>query len=220
MGALNRRTTIRTTPLIRVGLATIVALILALAMLYWPHRGAPESPDMQRRLDAISQLVDSTDQASLDTLVKLASDPELRVAKASIRAIGHRRDEPSRLVLKQLVSEHKSGELRGTAATELGRFKETDYRLLTAMLLEDKDPKARAGAARGLKLLHNSAAVDSLLKALGDTDADVRAEAFRALGRCTGRWFEFDPNASLEARSTAIEVINDELTRIKSPNGH
>jgi len=189
-------------------------------MLYWPGRGDPESSDMQRRLKAISELVGQPDQASLDTLVKLVSDPELRVAKASIRAIGNRRDAPARLVLKQLASEHKSGELRGTAAAELGRFKETDYRLLTAMLLEDKDPKARAGAARGLTLLHNSDAVDSLLKALGDTDADVRGEAFHALGRCTGRWFEFDPNSPLEVRTEAIEVIKGELARTKSLGAH
>ena len=189
-------------------------------MLYGPSHSDSNSPEMHERLTAVSELVGSTDQASLDTLVRLTGDVEQRVAIASIRAIGSRRDETAFEQLKQIAANSDNGALQGCSAAELGRFKRTDYRLLTDILLNGKDPEARAGAALGLKRLRDAESVNSLVKAMSDTDANVRGIAFEALGRTTGRWFKFDPNAPLAARAKSIATIKKKLTTTKSPQDH
>ena len=202
------------TAVLRVGLITLVGLVVGVAVLYWPSHADPKSPDMHERLTAVSKLVGSSDQGSLDTLGELVGDAERRVAKAAIRAIGSRADEASRLKLEQIVAKNKSGMLRGTAATELGNFEKTDYRLLTDILLKDKSPKARAGAARGLKRLHAPAALDSLVEALGDTDADTRRNAYEAIGAITTIYFKFDAAAAPETQAKNIAEIKNKLAHL------
>ena len=57
--------------------------------------------------------------------------------------------------------------------------------------LTDEDRNVRLEAARGLQRLHNPVAIDGLIRAidtdLGDTDADIRAEAADALGQYAER---------------------------------
>jgi len=207
------------TPILRVGLITLVALTVGIVMLYWPSSGDSKSSDMHERLTAVSSLVGSTDQESLDTLGELAGDPEQRVAKAAIRAIGSRSDEASRLKLKQILAGNKSDVLRGVAAAELGNFVKTDYRLLTDVLLNDEGPKARSGAARGLKRLHNPAALDVLVKALTDPDADTRRNAYEAIGSSTSIYFKFDAAAMPETQTENIAAIKHKLAHLNEVHG-
>jgi len=208
------------TPILKVGLITIVALVVGLVVQWWPSRADPKSPDMYVRLTAVSELIGSSDQDSLDTLGEFVGDTELRVARAAIRAIGSRRDEASRLKLGQIVATNKSGMLRGTAAAELGDFKKTDYRLLTDILLNDKSPEVRAGAARGLKRLRNSASLDSLIKALTDPHPETRRNAFEAIGAVTRMYFRFDATASPEVRAKHIAGIKKQLVECKCEHPH
>ena len=208
------------TPILRVGLISLVGLVVGLVVLYWPSHADPKSPDIHERLIAVSGLVGSSDQRSLDTLSELVSDAELRVAKAAIRAIGSRADEASRLKLEQILAKNKSGMLRGTAAAELGNFEKTDYRLLTDILLNDKGPKARAGAARGLKRLHNAAALDSRVKALTDSDAETRRNAYEAIGAATAIYFKFDAAAEPETQAENVARIKNELAHLKDVHPH
>jgi len=60
----------------------------------------------------------------------------------------------------------------------------------------------------------------SNVRALSDPDADVRGNAFEAIGRCTGRWFKFNPNATGETRARSIDEIKKELARVKDPHVH
>jgi HEAT repeat protein len=175
---------------------------------------------MNERLIVVSEKVGSSDKEDLDILVKLAGDAELRVAKAAIRAIGSRSDEASRLELERIATKNENGELRGTAAAEVGKFQKTDYRLLTGILLDDKDPKARRGAARGLKRLHNAAAMKSLVKALGDTDCDTRRNSFEAIGAATAIRLQFNAMASLDTRNKQIAEIKRRLEMIKKVHHH
>ena len=198
-----------------VGLVVLVCLAVGVVVQYWPTHADPKSSDMHERLTAVGELVASSDQESLDTLDELVRDTELRVAKAAIRAIGSRPDEASRLKLVQIVAKNNHGVLRGTAAAELGNYEKTDYRLLTDMLLNDKAPQARAGAARGLTRLHNAAALDLLVKALTDPDADTRRNAYEAIGAATGRWFEFDAAAEPETQAENIARIKNDLAHLK-----
>ncbi len=207
------------TAVVRVGLITLVSLAVGAVVLSWPSPHAdPKSPDMHERLTAVSELVGSSDQGSLDTLGELAGDTELRVAVAAIRAIGSRADEASRKKLEQIVAKNKSGVLCGAAAAELGDNEKTDYRLLT-MLLKDKRPKVRAGAARGLKRLHNAAALDALVEALTDPDADTRRNAYEAIGAATAIRFKFDAAAPPEKQAENIAAIEEQLARLKDPHG-
>ena len=208
------------TPILKVGLITIVALIVGLVVQWWPSRADPKSPDMHVRLAAVSELVCSSGQASLDTLGELVGDTEPRVAIAAIRAIGSRRDEESRLKLEHIATKNKNGVLRGMAAAELGDFKKTDYRLLTDILLNDKSPDARAGAARGLKGLRNLAAVDSLVKALTDPYAGTRRNAYEAIGATTAGSFTFNPAASPETQAENIARIKKRVTGVKHKDPH
>jgi len=198
-----------------VGLITLFALVAGLVVLWWPAHADPKSPEMHERLRAVGELVGRSDSESLETLTKLVGDVELRVAIAAIRAIGSRTDEVSRWKLEQIIARNKIGVLRGRAAAELGNFEKADYRLLTDILLKDEDPKARAGAGIGLKRLHNPAAVNSLVEALGDTDADTRRNAYEAIGTATAIYFKFDPLASRETRTEQIAAIKNQLAHIK-----
>jgi HEAT repeat protein len=203
-----------------VGLITLVAMIVGVVLMYWPSSADPNSSDMNERLIVVSEKVGSSDKEDLDILVKLAGDAELRVAKAAIRAIGSRSDEASRLELERIATKNENGELRGTAAAEVGKFQKTDYRLLTGILLDDKDPKARRGAARGLKRLHNAAAMKSLVKALGDTDCDTRRNSFEAIGAATAIRLQFNAMASLDTRNKQIAEIKRRLEMIKKVHHH
>ncbi|MDP6545603.1 MAG: HEAT repeat domain-containing protein [Phycisphaerae bacterium] len=203
------------TPILRVGLIILVVMGVGVAWVYWPSHADPKSSDMHERLTAVTELVGSSGSASLDTLGDLAGDAELRVALAAVRAIGSRRDEASRLKLKHIATKNKNGVLRGTAAAELGRFEKTDYRLLTGILLNDESPKARSGAARGLKRLHNSAALGALVKALTDPDPDTRRNVYEAIGSATAIRFRFDASAEPETQAENIAGIKRRLASIK-----
>lgn len=208
------------TPILRVGLIILVAMIVGVIFMYWPSSADPKSSDMNERLEAVGGLVGSSDEESLRILVKLVDDPEPRVAKAAIRAIGSRGDEASRLELERVATKSKNAELRGIAAAELGKFQKTDYRVLTGILLNDKDPKARRGAGRGLKRLHNAAAMKSLVEALGDTDGDTRRNAFEAIGAATAIRLQFNALASLDTRNKQIAEIKRRLEMIKKVHHH
>jgi len=228
------------TPILKVGLITLVALVVGTVMLYWPSSADPKSPDVHERLKAISGMVGSSDRGSLDTLGELVSDAELRVAKAAIRALGSRKDEAARLELGQILAKNKIGELRGAAATALGNFKNTDYSLLIDVLLKDKAPKARAGAAKGLKRLHRVLLKDKgpkakaskakarsetakvlkvLIKALSDSDADTRRNSHEAIGAITAIYFTFNASAAPEMRAKQIAEIKSRLAGLKHVHG-
>ena len=197
-------------------LIVLVGLALGVIVMLCPSDGSdPKSTDMKERLAAVDQLVGSTEPEALETLGELAGDSEVRVAKAAIRAIGSRSDEASRLKLKQVVEENKNGVLCGTAAAELGNFKKTDYRLLTGILLKDKRPGARAGAARGLARLHSFSAKEDIIKALSDPDAETRRNAFEALGAITATLFKFDAAAPPETQVQNIAEIKRAIARTR-----
>jgi HEAT repeat protein len=220
VGSLNAGA-IDMTKILRVVLIVlIIALAITVGVRYWPDQVDPASGDIHQRLRAVDKLAGRTDQQALDTLGQFTGDSETRVARSAIRVIGGRSDDASRMMLKQIAEDNESGVLRGTAAAELGNFKKTDYRMLADMMLCDKDPNARAGAAKGLRRLRLRESVDSLLEAMGDSDAVVRLNAAGAVGVITGRWFKFDASGSDKTRADQINAIKRQLIQIKSPHGH
>ncbi len=206
----------------KILLAVLLAVLIgALAVQYWPGGADPKSPDMHQRLLAIGQLAERNDAESFAILTELSDDSEARVARSAIRVIASRKDNPeSAVLLMKIAKTSKSGILRGAAAAGLGYFKKTDYKQLVAMMLEDKDPAARAGAAMGLKRLHNHSSRDALLKAMSaDSHVEVRINAHKALGVITAQWYEFDAKASSEVRTAQIAAIKRDLAGISRPHG-
>jgi HEAT repeat protein len=176
---------------------------------------------MHERLQAVSQLAERNDAESFAILTELCDDSEIRVARSSVRVIASRKNNPkSAELLEKIAKTSPHGAIRGAAAAGLGYFKKTDYKLLTAMMLDDEDPAARAGAAMGLKRLHNHASRDALLEAMGDPDLYVRINAHKAIGALTARWLAFDPKAAKEVRSEQLKAIKRGLAGISAPHGH
>lgn len=197
----------------KVGLVVLAILGVAAAWLYWPSGPDPNSPDVDERLEAVAELVGRTDEASLRTLGQLVRDPVPRVALAAVRAIGAGRGKLNKQALRKILAENDSGVLRGAAAEALGRFKDTDFRLLTDVLNKAESPAARAGAARGLERLRNPASADRLADALSDPDARVRRSAYVALGRITAQYFVFDAAAPPPTQAENITAIRRALAR-------
>ena len=198
----------------KAGLIALVALVVLAVIVYWPSGGPdPKSPDMDERLEAVKELVGCTDEASLRTLGELAHDSEVRVARAAVRAIGRGRGELNSGALKDILkAKDCSGAVRGMAAAALGKFKTTDFHLLVDILDNRQESReARAGAAKGLGHLHNIAAIDSLVKALTDPDAHVRHNAFEAIGKTAGLYFEFNPAARPGTQTRNLAEIRRQL---------
>ena len=204
-------------------LFTIIFLVLAVALTvqYWPEASAdPKSSDLHERLKAVSQLADRSDDESFEIVVELTDDPELRVARSAVRIIASRLTKASEAKLKDIAVESKRGALRGAAAAGLGYYKDTDCRLLTGMLLNDKDPAARAGAAKGLARLGDRAAIGDVLKAMADPDLAVRQNSYEALGKLTARWFMFSPADAEQTRDAQLKKIRRLIVSLRTPHGH
>ncbi|MBL7134577.1 MAG: HEAT repeat domain-containing protein [Phycisphaerae bacterium] len=197
-----------------LGALSILAVGLVLTYWFWPSRSDYMSSDMNERLDAVCRLVGSSDEKSLGILVELVNDPEPRVAMAAVRAIGSAQGDLNRKALEKILSGKNKAPIRGAALAALGKFDDTDYRVLAAVMLDETEgPELRAGAAKGLGRLRKAAAADALADALSDRNAEVRHAAFNSLGRITGLYFEFDPAAPPSEQARNVATIRRQLAR-------
>jgi len=188
------------------GLIALVVLLAAVIFVYWPGGGDPDSPEPARRLAAIAELRGSTDEKAVSTLHRLSRDPVPLVAVAAVKAIGAA-PESNHQTLKQILTESDSGAVRGEAAAELGKCKQVKTEILTEVMRTDKDPQARAGAARGLSRRRDRGALEQLVAALEDGDPRVRLWAITAISRTTAMRFDYDAGKSPEQQQDKISVI-------------
>ena len=82
--------------------------------------------------------------------------------------------------------EHEKPQIRGAAATTIGRVESTHHLYLLQRLIEDEDPSVREQAAFACGLIKNRSATVSLLPHLEDKNPQVRARTIEALGRIGG----------------------------------
>ena len=184
------------------------------------------------RVAAIFTLEQLLGRDSIGTLVKLAADPTVR--EFALRALADRREDaasiPAEPFLKALADPNPRVRLQAVVA--LGRLGKVEAAPALVARTADDDPlvahvavkalvalnaapaclaalgpatpKLAPGAARALQAMHNSQAVDGLIKKLVDSpDAATRRLAFKALCRLdhreadyTGDWWTTRPDTS------------------------
>jgi HEAT repeat protein len=191
------------------------ALTVAVAVVCWcfGRHGSDatrlaRSADRTDRIQAVDMLRGRTDRAALETLFRLCSDGDLRVAITAVWALGESRTPRSGQLLTQILSEKpRHGRIRAEAAEALGRFKETDPAVLTDALTQDADRRVRAGAARGLRHLHQVQTMGSLFRGLSDSHEEVRREVIETMNTMMVRRFGYRPELPAEKQPRVMREI-------------
>jgi len=206
---------------LKVSLAAVAILVVLAVCAYFLFSGPDlQSSDPAKRIAAIGKLVGRTDAASVKILVGCVDDSDTEVAASAIRALGRGKAPGNRSALRNIIDKNGSGPLRGEAAAALGRFKDANFKVLVNMLENDKDPKARIGAARGLRRLSHPKTAVALADALDDPDPNVRHAVYVALGGVTSVYFRFDPAKSPETQSDNIDKIRRTVSRLGVAHTH
>jgi len=202
------------------GLAALILLLGAIAMACWPDAGDPNSPDPERRLQAVTNLKGRSDSEAVKTLVRLSRDSKPRVAVAAIKMIAASPESSHTPLQEILAAPDISPPARAEAAAALGKCpkKNVPITVLTQVLTSDADAQVRAGAARGLSRRRDPAALKDLVGALEDPDARVRLWAITAIGRTTALRFDYDARVPPEKQRDKIRTIKATLTQRTSYN--
>ncbi|MBX5484755.1 MAG: HEAT repeat domain-containing protein, partial [Myxococcaceae bacterium] len=145
---------------------------------------APD-PAEQQRYEALG-LLDPSEDAAVDALVRALYDPSWRVRKLAAERMTAARD-PERLATRLVAVLGDRGETgaRNAAAEALVRL---GLRSVAAVipLLSHSDPDQRKFAADILGPIGSRDAEEPLVRALGDPDPNVRVSAAEALGQVGG----------------------------------
>lgn len=194
-----------------VGFAAFVALVTALLWAFGTG-GADvgklaSSGDRARRREAVKKLWGRTDQTARETLHRLSSDKDVRVAVTAVCALGRTGDEAQPLLEDILADTAKPARVRCEAAAELGRFGPEARERLCSALREEPDPVVRMGAAKGLWRLRDVNSATRLAGALSDPDRRVRTHVLKALNRMMIRRFPYDPELPPEQQQAVIGEI-------------
>ncbi|MDP6636126.1 MAG: HEAT repeat domain-containing protein [Phycisphaerae bacterium] len=200
-------------PIQIAGLVALAVLLGAVAVVYWPDSGDPDSPDPDKRLQAITELSGQADAEAVKTLVRLTRDSEPRVAIAAVKAIGAAPKTSHAPLQRILARPDNSPPVRAEAVAALGKCpkKNVPVTVLTKVLKSDPDPQVRAGAARGLARRRDKVAIGELVEALEDPDARVRLWAVTAIGRTTALRFDYDAWTEPEKQQKKIRIIKETL---------
>jgi hypothetical protein len=115
-------------------------------------------------------------------LIQKAADPNPRVAKFAIAALGGLPWESVRIPLYRALG-HRDPGVRSFAAAELGRIgqEEAARPLIRSAILDSKED-VRIASARALRALGQPDALFPLARALGSANAAIRANAALAMG--------------------------------------
>lgn len=142
---------------------------------------AESDPHVQASMDSLSGL---DTNLVLEETLKYLDDEKNTVRRAALYVLWKGTFEnftPAVPALNKLCT-HEENYTRGMAALALGHTKEdASFRLLCEMTLHDKDPFPRRCAAYALGLMGRTDARDTLQKALGDPEFNVRNNAEAAL---------------------------------------
>jgi len=195
------------------GLVALVVVLVVIAIVCWPDAGDPTSPDPARRLQAIAQLTGKTDEQSVNTLVRMTSDPKPHVAIAAVKAIGAAPKSSHVPLQKILAKVDNNPPVRAEVVAALGKCPKANVKItvLTEALTQDADPQVRAGAARGLARRRDKKALKELVAALEDPDARVRLWAITAIGRTTALRFDYDARVPPKQQQDKLRTIKETL---------
>ncbi|MDT8340682.1 MAG: HEAT repeat domain-containing protein [Longimicrobiales bacterium] len=137
--------------------------------------------DHGRRRALLGAVAEMADRGS-DILVRMAAEPDWRVARNAAQMLGER-GGPEVLARLRPLTRHPDARVRREALSGLARTGEDEVGVLAKVLLEDPDVGVRVQAARTVGLLGVGLAVRPLIALLErEEDAGVVQEALRALG--------------------------------------
>jgi len=156
-------------------------------------------------------------------LVKaLSDDPADEVRVAAAQSLGHHAFDDGVQALADALTD-ACAEVRSTAAYSLARLCERDgldeedlVGILMPRLSEEPDPQARCNVILALECLRSEHAVEGLLLAVSDVDADVRAAALSTLNRYGHEFGAEEEAACIHALSDSSDAVRSEAaTRLR-----
>jgi HEAT repeat protein len=188
--------------LILIGLAFVIAVLGAWRLCgSGEPAGGPEGDGAA--LQMMRKLADNEDH---EGMVKAAGSKDLKSARRSVRAMG-RVGYKAILGIKAAMKDPRP-EVRQEAmiaVSQAGTEKELPD--VVTVALEDKSPAVRADACLALGRMKAYTKIDTLLAAMGDEDANVRRRANKAIVKIIGAGVSFNPKASVEKRTKAIDKM-------------
>jgi len=204
-------------PLAAGGFFFVILLITAILWLMDSRGGSAlslaESEDREDRIKAADRLADKSGAAASKALSDLTRDKDRWVAIRAVRSLAKSPDRRNRDVLRRIASDRsRRGRVRGEAAAQMGRFKESASEL-TQVLAAEPDPEVRAGAAKGLAILRDQATIPQLVKALEDKDEEVRRWAITGIHKMIVRRFSFNAKAPPGTQQHEIDRLKTYLRR-------
>jgi cyclophilin family peptidyl-prolyl cis-trans isomerase/HEAT repeat protein len=208
---MKKRRTLPGWSLWRIGLWTLLVVILALAVGFWalgsgPSRGGPGH--------GVGELPPGIRGEAPMTSAELEAD---RAAYLSLLALEDRRaPEPGDLDLMGGFLEHPLPGIRRVAARALGRLERGDAIPYLTRALDDPEPAVRGESANALaqaafRGVGWEEAREALLGALArEADSRVRGELARALGRLRIPEGGMETRSEREARAQLLQTLSQE----------
>ncbi len=158
--------------------------------------------------------------ANVPQLTNWAAHENPQVARAAVVALGEIPGTEPRAALQKLAEPSSPPPVRAAAIGALaqGGSEAIDVPKLIAVMGSDRDPLARAAAARGLAHYSNperNEALRPFLKALSDADPQVRSWAIRGVHNISVKRFLFDPTAEPAKQRQQVIFIENRLKQLK-----
>jgi HEAT repeat protein len=140
------------------------------------------SPDEEKRREAVLMLAALETPAAAPALVSALSDPSPRVRAHAITGLSALGDKSFVAPIAARLAQDKTPFVRKVAAYGLGRIRSNEATAPLAAALKDKDIEVRGAAAVALGQYQDASAIPALMGALADKQEFVRAQAAHALG--------------------------------------
>ncbi len=143
--------------------------------------------------DEAEKTLISQGKGAVPALIKASTDENLDIRKRVARILGEIKDPMAVECLLRTLDD-KDRNVRMLAAASLAQIgKPSVQGLLGVLSNKGKPVETRADAAWALGKAGDPLAVEPLISALGEADADLRLQASRALGRITSKDFGENP---------------------------
>jgi HEAT repeat protein len=172
---------------------------------------AAHGSDLLARISAIHDLGQATSRVVTEELLKFICDREPEVRLAAVQALSIRADTLPAHLLGAL--EDSSSDVRLTAVRYFARVPNRQITPLLLPLLTNSVVNIREAAATAIGFDGNTGAIEDLVVALMDDDAQVRQAAHQSLDRIDANWLASDGARAARPRLEALQPICAESDR-------
>ena len=147
--------------------------------------------DPDERLSALTNIADPVNNrlwerdGLRELIIDSFDDPDDEVRRRAIWTAGALDIRRARPALRDIAADHPDAETRQKAAFVLGQLgrNSASLEVLEELVGDDEPTAVRIGALRGLAMMEDSRAVETLVEHVDDNDDEVMAHAFWALAR-------------------------------------